>query len=161
MGEGFTFTATEDSVKKYIQVQGSFVLMTPNFVYSILILKSNFKKHILNNMSIDLERLTTQVMGLRCPTKSLSVFQLSRSIICAVGPPLFMAWADTKYCPSGDQLGLSTVVVPPHCSKDTHNTLVAVEENCITISINMLRDKIIHKESNHISTNGSIESVHQ
>lgn len=57
---------------------------------------------------------TTHVIGLRWPTKSLSVFHPSLSTICAVGPPLFIACAETRYWPSGDQLGRRTVVVPPH-----------------------------------------------
>lgn len=40
---------------------------------------------------------TTQVTAFLCPTKSLSCVQPSLSIICAVGPPPFIAWADTKY----------------------------------------------------------------
>lgn len=54
---------------------------------------------------------TTHVTAFRCPTKSLSCFQPSRSIIWAVGPPPFMACADTKYCPSGDHDKRKTCVV--------------------------------------------------
>lgn len=46
------------------------------------------------------------------------VFQPSLSTICAVGPELFMAWADTRYWPSGDQDRRRTWVVPPHCDKN-------------------------------------------
>lgn len=59
---------------------------------------------------------TTQVTALRCPTKSLSHFQPSRSMICAVGPPPFIACADTRYWPSGDHDNRSTCVVPPQSS---------------------------------------------
>lgn len=58
--------------------------------------------------------LTTTVTAFRWPTKSMLVFQPSRSMIWAVGPELFMAWAETRYWPSGDQLNLRTCVVPPH-----------------------------------------------
>lgn len=51
-----------------------------------------------------------------CPTKSLLYFQPSRSIICAVGPPPFIAWDDTKYKPSGDHDKRKTCVVPLHSS---------------------------------------------
>ena len=37
------------------------------------------------------------------PTKSLVVLQVERSMICAVGPPPFIACADTNMLPSGDQ----------------------------------------------------------
>lgn len=57
---------------------------------------------------------TTQVMALRWPTKSMAVFHPSLSMICAVGPALFMAWADTRYRPSGDQFSRRTCVVPLH-----------------------------------------------
>lgn len=60
------------------------------------------------------EILTTHETAFRWPTKSLSHFHPSRSIICAVGPPPFIAWADTKYSPSGDHDRRSTDVVPPH-----------------------------------------------
>lgn len=64
-------------------------------------------------IEIQLEQmLTTQVTALRCPTKSWSHFQPSRSIICAVGPPPFMACADTRYWPSGDHDNRNTCVVP-------------------------------------------------
>ena len=56
------------------------------------------------------------VMAFRCPTKSISVFQPDRSMIWAVGPELFMAWAETKYPPSGDQLRRNTCVVAVHCN---------------------------------------------
>lgn len=62
--------------------------------------------------------LTTTVTALRWPTKSILVFQPSLSTIWAVGPELFMAWADTRYWPSGDQDRRRTWVVPPHW--DTH-----------------------------------------
>ncbi len=61
--------------------------------------------------------LTTTVTAFRWPTKSMLVFQPSRSMIWAVGPELFMAWAETRYWPSGDQLSLRTSVVPPHWIK--------------------------------------------
>lgn len=61
--------------------------------------------------------LTTTVTAFRWPTKSMLVFQPSRSMIWAVGPELFMAWAETRYWPSGDQLSLRTCVVPPHWIK--------------------------------------------
>ena len=48
--------------------------------------------------------LTTTVTAFLCPTKSMLVFQPSLSMIWAVGPELFMAWVETRYCPSGDQL---------------------------------------------------------
>ena len=69
-------------------------------------------------------------MALRCPTKSFFVcqpFWFPRSIICAVGPELFMAWAVTMYWPSGDQSRRSTCVVPPHYV--TH-TLTALHSTC-------------------------------
>ena len=56
-------------------------------------------------------------MALRWPTKSFIVcqpFWFPRSTICAVGPELFMACAETTYWPSGDQSSRSTCVVPPH-----------------------------------------------
>ena len=62
---------------------------------------------------------TTTVMALRWPTKSFFVcqpFWLPRSIICAVGPELFIACAETTYWPSGDQSRRKTCVVPPHCT---------------------------------------------
>lgn len=52
--------------------------------------------------------------ALRWPTKSILVFQPSLSTIWAVGPELFIAWADTRYWPSGDQDRRRTWVVPPH-----------------------------------------------
>jgi hypothetical protein len=57
---------------------------------------------------------TTHVTALRWPTKSLSWRHPSRSTICAVGPPPFIACAETRYWPSGDQLSRRTWVVPPH-----------------------------------------------
>lgn len=57
---------------------------------------------------------TTHVIAFLWPTKSLLAFHPSLSIIWAVGPELFMAWAETKYRPSGDQLSLKTCVVPAH-----------------------------------------------
>lgn len=58
--------------------------------------------------------LTTTVTAFLWPTKSMFVFQPSLSTICAVGPELFMAWADTRYWPSGDHDRRRTCVVPPH-----------------------------------------------
>ncbi|KPJ19079.1 Protein HIRA-like [Papilio machaon] len=52
------------------------------------------------------------VTALRCPTKSLSQRQPSRSTTCAVGPPPFIACADSTYCPSGDHDSRNTCVVP-------------------------------------------------
>lgn len=57
--------------------------------------------------------LTTHEIAFRWPTKSLSHFHPSRSIIWAVGPPPFIACADTKYNPSGDHDKRNTDVVPP------------------------------------------------
>ena len=45
----------------------------------------------------------TQDIAFLCPTKSLVVLQVERSMIWAVGPPPFIAWADTSMLPSGDQ----------------------------------------------------------
>ena len=67
--------------------------------------------------------LTTTVMALRWPTKSFLVCQpcwFPRSMICAVGPELFIACADTIYCPSGDQSRRRTWVVPPHYVTHRH-----------------------------------------
>lgn len=69
------------------------------------------------NIILVIVLFTTQVTAFRWPTKSLSHFQPSRSMIWAVGPPPFIAWADTRYWPSGDQDKRSTCVVPPHSSK--------------------------------------------
>ena len=61
---------------------------------------------------------TTTVTAFLWPTKSMLVLQPSRSTICAVGPELFMAWAETRYWPSGDQDRRRTWVVPPHWEED-------------------------------------------
>lgn len=74
------------------------------------------KIYLLKNFLIYCILLTTHVTALRWPTKSLSHFHPSRSIICAVGPPPFIACAETKYWPSGDHDNLKTCVVPPHSS---------------------------------------------
>ena len=79
--------------------------------------KWTLKHHTNKFPSICSKTHLTQVTGFLWPTKSMSVAQLSLSTICAAGPPLFMAWAETRYCPSGDQEGLSTLVVPPHWIK--------------------------------------------
>ena len=50
------------------------------------------------------------------------------SMICAVGPSLFTAYAETRYYPSGDQLRQRTLVVPPHCLKGCVISLSSV--NC-------------------------------
>ena len=42
------------------------------------------------------------------PTKSRLAFQVPLSTIWAVGPPPFIAWAETIMEPSGDQPGLKT-----------------------------------------------------
>lgn len=84
---------------------------------------------------------TTQVTALRWPTKSLSWRHPSRSTICAVGPPPFIACAETRYWPSGDQLSRRTWVVPPHWKK---------LQNLLFVQTNGMWNKQIIK-SNHIS----------
>ena len=44
----------------------------------------------------------TQDMAFLWPTKSLVVLHVERSMIWAVGPPPFIAWAETSMLPSGD-----------------------------------------------------------
>ena len=44
-------------------------------------------------------------MAFLWPTKSLVVLHVERSMIWAVGPPPFIAWADTSMLPSGDHPG--------------------------------------------------------
>ena len=41
-------------------------------------------------------------MAFLWPTKSLVVLHVERSMIWAVGPPPFIAWAETSMLPSGD-----------------------------------------------------------
>ena len=48
----------------------------------------------------------TQQTAFLWPAKSRWVFQPDLSMIWAVGPPPFMAWADTRNAPSGDQSSL-------------------------------------------------------
>ena len=74
------------------------------------------------------------------PTKSRLAFHDPRSTIWAVGPPPFIAWAETIIAPSGDQPGLNTWVVPPDswkgasitCSKlqsDVFHTLIVLSSD--------------------------------
>lgn len=73
------------------------------------------------------------------------VFQPSRSMIWAVGPELFMAWADTRYWPSGDQLSLSTCVVPPHW--DMENGEIARSSACKPFRDKVNKNKMRNRES--------------
>ena len=72
--------------------------------------------HNLNRSRWHQTELTTHDTAFRWPTKSLSHFHPSRSMIWAVGPPPFMACDDTKYKPSGDHEMRRKCVVPPHSS---------------------------------------------
>ena len=73
---------------------------------------------------------TTTVTAFLWPTKSMLVLQPSRSTICAVGPELFMAWAETRYWPSGDQDRRRTWVVPPHWEEDIERQRQDVRPVC-------------------------------
>lgn len=78
-------------------------------------------------LTVVFKLLTTQVTALRCPTKSLSCFQPSLSIIWAVGPPPFMACAETRYIPSGDHDNLNTCVVAEQSVNASETTSCCVQ----------------------------------
>lgn len=111
--------STENSYNKFLTNKFLHLKFPTNSIFLILNLKFSFLDIYCAGKKLI---FTTQVTAFLCPTKSLSCFHPSLSIIWAVGPPPFIACADTRYCPSGDQESLKTCVVAEHSEKQSVTT---------------------------------------
>jgi len=105
----------DPSATQHCRIFPCSIMFLLNLCFTVAVKMIYYFFQITTNLHRELKtKHTTQTMAFRWPTKSLSVFQPSLSIIWAVGPPPFIEWAETRYKPSGDQFSLKTCVVPPH-----------------------------------------------